>query len=597
MSRAPGRLLWLLAALLLCGCTKPRTEVVVVVTTDGVRIPDDVDQIQLRVADTTDLANPTFEKSFRLCGAGTSGDCLGLPLDFTLIPGAKHPEHSTRVQLTARRGGSPVIDDAAIFTFAPEQSLRLDFVLYANCLGNVDCAARDQACGRDDHCQPIMPTPIHGEPDLATPPPADLAVGRDLAVGADLALGPDLTPPHDLAGCVPMCGTTYHCGPDPANCFSDPNYCGTCAPGNNCMPGIGSAMCVACGGTSQPCCMTNPSCSGTYAYCQGATGTCQPCGSASGQVCCPGMVCDPGRGLTCSGSSCVLISGWTRTTFAPGVLNAVWSNGTTTIAVGAGPPRIYRKVSPATTFAIDNDPDANDLYGVWGKGNGQVAAGDGATILNYTGSWTRVADASTGIMPTTVRQNGVFVGPSGYWVAGGNVGTAGSESFDYLKNGTGATNGTGYARTSVWSDGALFVIMASSDAASYVSTDGGLAWQTIVAASPTAARLRKAWGTDATHVWLVGDGGYVYKYTGGSTMTLDTQLTANLKGVSGSSTTDIWAVGDSGSVYHFNGTAWSAVASPSLLASDSYKDISVVSASELYVVGTTGSSQLILRGP
>src|SRR6185312_13456984 len=149
--------------------------------------------------------NSIFQRGFQLCGGAVTDGCLTLPLDFTLVPGA-HRDHSSRVQVTATRGGLPVIDDGAIFTFAEGVSLRLDFVLYGNCLGNVDCAARDQACGPDATCQAVPATPISGDPDLAVTPdlavaPADLGVTADLAVAtpADLGMPADLAGPADLS--------------------------------------------------------------------------------------------------------------------------------------------------------------------------------------------------------------------------------------------------------------------------------------------------------------------------------------------------------------------------------------------------------------
>jgi hypothetical protein len=180
-----------------------------------VRIPDDVDHIRLQVADAADTAHPLFDKSFLVCGGSITDNCLSLPLNFTLIPGKEHPDHSTRVQLTALRGNMPVIDDAALFTFAPEQDLRLDFVLYAKCIGVLECAERNQACGPDATCVDVPAVPIHGDPDLgggpadlaassadmAMPPLYDLALadlsGRDLTV-RDLSM-PDLAKPPDLS--------------------------------------------------------------------------------------------------------------------------------------------------------------------------------------------------------------------------------------------------------------------------------------------------------------------------------------------------------------------------------------------------------------
>lgn len=597
-----------IAALLLAGgCTRSRTEAVVVVTTDGVRIPDDVDQIVFKVADTSDLGNPLFLKTFRLCSATVTSDCLGLPLDFTLVPGV-HVEHSTRVQLTAQRAGKPVIDDAAIFTFAPGQSLRLDFVLYANCLGNVDCAARDQACGPDDMCQKLTPQPIHGEPDLAFTP-QDLAVVDDLAVGADLASSdmagqpsPDMTPLPDLAGCTPNCGTMHHCGPDPNGCSIDPNYCGTCTAGSTyCYQMAGYAMCAACGGSAQPCCPSGPAC-GSWLFC--ATGTCAPCGSAVSQACCAGSLCDGTKGLRCGGATCTtddggVSGGWTRTTLSQGVIKGVWSDGNTTVVVGAGAHNVYRKVG-AGSFAFESNPTPNTgLNAVSGNTGGQIAVGDNGTVLQYPNStmtWTQAA--ITGL--TGLAQNGVFAGPVHYWVGGGNLSSPGNDSFDYLQDGGTATTGTtGYARLAVWHDGGSFVMMASSTAASYFTADGGTTWNTITSMPAATINLRGSWGTNASNVWFVADSGGVYKFSGGTQMTLAATPTANtLRGISGTSASDIWIVGDSGTVFHYNGSAWQQIASPAFMSTDAYYGVHAVSPTDVWIVGVMmGGGQLVLHGP
>jgi hypothetical protein len=300
MSRATTlAALALVATVLVGGCTKARTEAVVVVTTDGVRVPDDIDALDLVVADTADLTNPVFQKSFRICGGDVASDCFSLPLNFTLIPGAHH-DHSSRVQITATRHAAPEIDDAAIFTFAEGVSLRLDFVLYANCLGNVECAKRDQACGPLDTCIDLKPGNANGGLDIALPRgPEDMSMPLppDMTMvdlkGADLTMTPaDLVSTLDLAGCASVtcdmgeqcvAGMCQPCGflGDPC-CFGPiappphPNAgggtgSGMCIPTNTVCAG---GMCVNCGGDGEPCCtMQLPECNGIDVC---TMGTCQP---------------------------------------------------------------------------------------------------------------------------------------------------------------------------------------------------------------------------------------------------------------------------------------------------------------------------------
>jgi hypothetical protein len=153
-----------------------------------------------------------------------------------------------------------VIADAALFTFSSGNSLRLDIILYSQCLGNVTCAAKDEVCGPDDQCHMVMPQPFNGEPDLAAIAEDagtvdDLSVPQDL-IGADLTFKPDLIAPPDmtlpdlagvdLMGCVPQCAGKM-CGFD--GCQST---CGTCAPtGQYCDP---TQNCASCGGFMQTCC-------------------------------------------------------------------------------------------------------------------------------------------------------------------------------------------------------------------------------------------------------------------------------------------------------------------------------------------------------
>jgi hypothetical protein len=228
----------LAAALAGGGCSKHQTEMILVVMTEGVRIPDDVHKLHLTVADREgSLDDTVFEQDVELCNPTLTTACYDIPVTAVLFPGKSRGSDTVRVQVDAVGAGGTVIADAALFTFADEQSLRLDFVLYGNCLGNVECAKRDQACGPLDTCIDLKPGQTNGPldlalpqgpPDMTMPMPPDMTL-VDLA-GADLTtVPPDLTQnPPDMAGCTGV----------------------VCDMGEQCIGGV----CTACGGMGMSCC-------------------------------------------------------------------------------------------------------------------------------------------------------------------------------------------------------------------------------------------------------------------------------------------------------------------------------------------------------
>lgn len=236
---------------LIAGCGQDRTEVVVTVHASGIRIPDDVDTLRLQIADRNGGADDLlFDHPVLLCSdvmAGTGSGCYTLPVTATLYPGSDRPKDSVRIQVDAQRHGTSMISDAALFTFSEGHSLRLDVILYANCLGNVDCAKRDQACGPDNMCTSLVPTPLGDEPDLATidlaAPPPDLTNVHDFSLPADMTL-PDLSG-VDLLGCVPQCGGKQ-CGFDGCQ-----GTCGNCPSHSWCD---GNQQCAPCGTLGMGCC-------------------------------------------------------------------------------------------------------------------------------------------------------------------------------------------------------------------------------------------------------------------------------------------------------------------------------------------------------
>jgi hypothetical protein len=297
------QLFCLVATVGLTACTKARTEAYVVITTEGLTVPTDIDGVKVIISDFT-AQQQLYSLPLALCHDTLDSNCYHFPLTMTLIPGTTHPSDQVRVEVTGQRGGADLLSDAALFTFSEGQSLRLDFVLYANCIGNLSCAQLNQACGAMAQCTTIKANPFVGEPDLAAP--ADLAGAPDLAspgdlAGADLqtAPGSDLAqsspdmkqvqPPSDMAQgppdmtCIPSC-TNRQCGLDTCGI----NSCGVCG---------GSEMC------SNYQCVPNPPDLGGGGPPDGGG---PPCGSMPGAPCCAvppsPMACM--LGLTCTSGFC-----------------------------------------------------------------------------------------------------------------------------------------------------------------------------------------------------------------------------------------------------------------------------------------------------
>ncbi len=76
--------------------------------------------------------------------------------------------------------------------------------------------------------------------------------------------------------------------------------------------------------------------------------------------------------------------------------------------------------------------------------------------------------------------------------------------------------------------------------------------------SGTTNHLRAVWGSDVSNVWAVGDGGTILKWNGSAWSAQTSGVSTALHGVWGSASNSVWAVGDGGVVRRWNGSAWSA---------------------------------------
>src|SRR5215472_15292457 len=100
---------------------------------------------------------------------------------------------------------------------------------------------------------------------------------------------------------------------------------------------------------------------------------------------------------------------------------------------------------------------------------------------------------------------------------------------------------------------------------------------------PTNA-LYGVWGSEASDVWAVGDGGAILHWDGSAWMPVPSGTTDTLLGVWGSGASDVWAVGLDGTIFHWDGIAWTSVSSGTSLTG-----VWGSEASDVWAVGGSGT--------
>lgn len=271
--------------LAICSCDALRTEMLLVIDNGGVEIPREIDGIALEAKDSNGQTVFQMPQPIRLCRAGEdpngSPKCYAFPIVVKLIPGERAPTDQVRLDINAVRGQARVLANTAVFYFAKGRTLRLDVVLYPDCLGYFSCAQQNKLCVQNKVCESAMPSEVDpGTTDLAKRPPPDLS--------------PDLAAPADLRECNPS-GMCEDCGALGQQCCGGVSCATT---GLRCEAGT----CVeVCGRRGELCCSTGNQCEDPLVCDNGAPARCNdppmdmgsdmtPCGGP-GEDCCPGDIC------------------------------------------------------------------------------------------------------------------------------------------------------------------------------------------------------------------------------------------------------------------------------------------------------------------
>ncbi|MFH2008831.1 MAG: fibrinogen-like YCDxxxxGGGW domain-containing protein [bacterium] len=140
-------------------------------------------------------------------------------------------------------------------------------------------------------------------------------------------------------------------------------------------------------------------------------------------------------------------------------------------------------------------------------------------------------------------------------------------------------SGTTETLWSVWGSSATDVF-AVGDGGAILHNDGE-GWNPMV--SGTTETLYEVWGFGPNDVWAVGTGGAVLHFDGTDWSSVSTGATTSLYTVWGSSPTDLYVGGYSGYLMHYDGAVWSAV---DLGTTESFNVIWGTGPSNVYAGGT-----------
>jgi hypothetical protein len=313
----------------------------------------------------------------------------------------------------------------------------------------------------------------------------------------------------------------------------------------------------------------------------GAAGAAPVCGER-GQVCCPGATCS--ARATCDGTACIAADVWASqldgtydftgatwtqpliagTTQPLAAVNDLWGTSATFV-VGVGNSGLV--LSNMGTGWHKQIVDSASSYGaVAGAGPSDVWAVGDVSFAHWNGSlWSQVP------APAGANGNPFYA----VWLSAPGEGWAVGEEGVYAQLAAGAWTfvghaSNGYAYRGVWGSSAQDVyVVGNGHSIAGVGNPllirhyDGTAWTDLsgtVDPSHAMGPLNAVWGSDATHVWAVGENGNVIFWNGTlwAPLLSGAGSSESLRAVWGSGPRDVWVAGSAG-VRHFNGTAWSQI--------------------------------------
>ncbi len=228
-------------------------------------------------------------------------------------------------------------------------------------------------------------------------------------------------------------------------------------------------------------------------------------------------------------------------------LNAVWTNGTLTVAGGAGGVTVVDSGDGFKTQSLSNGAT---VYSIWGFDATHVYA-VGSCDLHLLGAsgWADNGDITNTNCKTELRGLIGFGADKPLLAVGGGGTTVANPLVGWSTQKTPTTS----ALFGVW--GTEFGDLWAVGNGGVILRWGKTGWTSVT--SPTKQNLYAVWGRSASDIFAAGQGGVLLHWDGALWSTIRSSTTAHLRAVWGLDASHVYAVGTDATIMMYNGQYWS----------------------------------------
>ena len=237
-----------------------------------------------------------------------------------------------------------------------------------------------------------------------------------------------------------------------------------------------------------------------------------------------------------------------------GAVTTVWASGPSDVWIGGGSGVLRNN---GTGWTIMPAPASAD--NIWGNSASNIYFVSGLAAYRYTGTGVTTYNILSPGNNSMVDLWGV--GPTDVFAVS-KAGSSGGSCWASLRrfNGSSWASSTSpsICPSAIWGTGPSNILIVgaktstSSGYSAAVATFNGTSWSAMSLPTGGLGLLSDVWGSEASDVYTVGQGGVILHHDGGSWKQAYSGTTNYLSSVWGSGPSDVFAVGQGGTILHYS---------------------------------------------